>query len=131
MLDRLDHEDRLAEQARTAETRRAIDAFSAACSEFNRVQDNLKRSLSDHVELAQKYAELREQKLDTLYESAKARHAISVELTARHRSFVGISEAWDKAYERVVAAVETLDQHDPEELREADSRIAAVPRYAA
>jgi hypothetical protein len=95
------------------------------------VQDNLKRVLSDHAEVAQRFLALREQKFDTLYESAEARYAISVELTTQHRSFLGICGARDKAYDRVVAAVEKLDTFDAEELRAADSRIAAVPRHAA
>ncbi|HEY3017948.1 MAG TPA: hypothetical protein VGJ23_03870, partial [Gaiellaceae bacterium] len=84
-----EHEDRLAEEARAAEIKRAINTFSAACSEFNRVQDNFKGVMSDHSDATQRLRALREQEFDTLYEGAQAWHKISVEMTALHRSFTG------------------------------------------
>jgi hypothetical protein len=113
------------------EIKRSIDTFVGACSEFNRVQDNFKRSLFDHAVLSEAYAKLSEQKFGTLYESTHARDAISVELSKEHHAFEGISAKLSETYDRVVAAVEKLDSFDAEDLRAADSRIAAVPRYAA
>ena len=85
-----------------------IGIYDAAAREFNRVHDHFKNALARYsTELS------------------------LAELAKYSRNFKGITEAWDKAYERVLVAVEKLDQHDAEELRAADSRIAAVPRYAA
>jgi hypothetical protein len=93
---------------RTRLLKRDIGIYDAAAREFNRMHDHLKNALARY---------------DTGMTLG--------ELAKYSRNFKGISEAWDKAYERVLAAVETLDQHDADELRAADSRIAAVPRYAA
>lgn len=102
-----DHE-RFAKQGRVAEIKTAINVFAGACSEFNRTLDHFRNVLAQYS---------REMSLGALH--------------AHGRSFESVSSGLDKAYERVIAAVEKLDSYDPEELRAADSRIAAVPRYAA